>query len=235
MIEKIKFELLKLKNKKQAEAFKKFYKTSKNEYANKEIFLGISVPKQREIAKKYISISLNEIKKLLKYKIHEYKMSASIILVEKFNLENSKEIVDFYIKNAKLFSNWDLVDLTAPRILGKYLLKKEKKILRKLSNSKNIWERRISIVSTHTFIKNGKIIDALNICKELLKDEEDLIKKAVGWTLREIGKKDKKTLENFLIKNYENISRIALRYAIEKFSKEERNFYLSYKLSSGLN
>jgi 3-methyladenine DNA glycosylase AlkD len=235
MIEKIKSELLKLKNKKQAETFKKFFKTSKGEYASKDIFLGIGIPKQRKIAKKYIYISLNEIKVLLEDKIHEYRMTAGIILVEKFNLENQKEIVEFYIKNAKLFNSWDLVDLTAPKILGKFLINQERKILTIFSKSKNIWERRISVVSTHAFIKNGEIFDALKICKTLLKDEKDLIKKAVGWTLREIGNKDKKTLKNFLIENYENISRVTLRYAIEKFSKEERKFYLSYKLSSGLN
>lgn len=234
MIEKIKSELLKLKNKEEANKFKRFFKISKGKYASKDIFLGIGVPNQREIAKKYIDISLNQVKSLLENKIHEYRMTAGIILVEKFHLENEKKIAGFYIKNAKLFNNWDLVDLTAPKILGKFLINRNKKILTIFSKSKNIWKRRISVVSSHAFIKNGKILEALSICKTLLKDEEDLIRKAVGWTLREIGKKDKKTLENFLIENYENISRITLRYSIEKFSKEERNFYLSYKLSSRL-
>lgn len=229
MIEKIKSELLILKDKNKERVFKNFYKISKEGYAREDIFLGVSVPKQREIARRYINISLSEIKKLLQEKIHEYRMIASIILVAKFRLEGSKEIAEFYINNAKLFNSWDLVDLTAPKILGVFLLNKDKEILKKFSNSKNLWEKRISIVSTHAFIKNEKSSESLDICKRLLRDEEDLIKKAVGWTLREIGKKDKEMLKCFLIENYEEISRTTLRYAIEKFSNEERKFYLSYK------
>lgn len=235
MVEKIKRELLFLRNPEKEKVFRRFYKTTEGGYSYKEKFLGVPVPKQREIAKKYTGVSLEEIEKLLEEDTHEYKMIASIILVEKFEKENSRKIVDFYIENARLFSNWDLVDLTAPKILGKFLIDKDRGILVKFSKSKNIWERRISVVSTHAFIKKGDLFDALKICKMLLKDEEDLIKKAVGWTLREVGKKDKRVLEGFLIKNYKDISRITLRYAIERFSKKERNFYLSYKLSSELN
>jgi len=235
MIEKIKKELLILKNPEKEKIFKRFYKTSKGGYSHKEKFLGIPVPKQREIAKKYISFSFEEIKELLNENTHEYKMIASIILVEKFKIEKSKEIIDFYIKNAKLFNNWDLVDLTAPKILGEKLLKEERKIIYLFSESKNLWERRIAIVSTHRLIKIGDFSDAIFISKRLLKDKEDLINKAVGWTLREIGKKDKTILNSFLKENIRDIPRITLRYAIEKFTKEERKAYLSYKLSSALN
>jgi 3-methyladenine DNA glycosylase AlkD len=232
-MKKIKKELLELRNEKRANVFKRFYKTEEGGYSHGEIFLGIPVPKQKEIAKRYLEIPLEEIKKLLKENIHECKMCASIILVEKFKKEKSEKIIDFYLKNAKLFCNWDLVDLTAPKILGEYLQNKKRKMIYSLLKSKNIWERRIAIVSTHRFIKENDLDDAVAVSKKLLEDKEDLIQKAVGWTLREVGKKNKNTLEEFLIKNNRYISRTTLRYSIEKFSKKEREFYLSYKLSSG--
>jgi 3-methyladenine DNA glycosylase AlkD len=235
MIEKIKRELFSLKNPEKERVFKRFYKTSKGGYSHNEKFLGIPVPKQREIAKKYVDISLGEIKRLLKENIHEYKMTASIILVEKFKKEKSGKIIDFYVENAKLFDNWDLVDLTAPKILGERLMKGERKIIYSFSESKNLWERRIAVVSTHRLIHSGEFSDALNICKKLLEDKEDLINKAVGWTLREIGKKDKEILTGFLKENIDAIPRITLRYSIERFPEKERKFYLTYKLSSSSN
>jgi 3-methyladenine DNA glycosylase AlkD len=151
------------------------------------------------------------------------------ILIKKFEKSDEKEkIIDFYLKNLKLgnINNWDLVDLSCYKLLGDFLIDKEKNILYKLASSKNLWERRVSIVSCFAFIKEEDFQDALNISKNLLKDSHDLIHKAVGWMLREIGKRDLDSLKKFLAKNYKDISRTTLRYAIEKFPEEERKLWL---------
>ncbi len=230
MIELIKKELKEYSNKEKAKILQKFFKTGKGEYGEGDIFLGVNVPDQRKIAKKFIGLPLMKISLLLKSKIHEERLTGALILVQKYEKANEDEkanIVNFYLKNSKCFNNWDLVDLSAPKILGKFLINKEKKIIYSLSKSENIWEKRIAIVSTYSLIKENKFEDTLEISKILLQDAQDLIQKAVGWMLREVGKRNIKELKKFLEENKEKMSRTTLRYSIEKFNEKERKKYLS--------
>lgn len=226
-------ELEELKNLEQAKILQRFFKTGKGEYGEGDIFLGIKVPIQREIAEKYKNLNLVKIRELLKSKIHEHRLIGLIILVKKYEKSPEKErenLFNFYLNNTKFINNWDLVDLSAPNLIGNFLLNKDRKILYTLANSKNLWERRIAIVSTFAFIRKSDFEDALAISEILLKDKHDLISKATGWMLREIGKRDEKILGNFLKFHYKNISRITLRYAIEKFPEEKRKLYLQGKI-----
>ncbi|MFC2062167.1 DNA alkylation repair protein [Elusimicrobiota bacterium] len=222
-------ELKKLKNPEKAKILTGFFKTGKGEYGEGDVFLGITVPLQRKVAKKYNDLSLNHLEKLLNSKIHEFRLVALFILIDQYKKADEKEkksIVKFYMKNTKNINNWDLVDLSAPKILGEHLLDKDKAVLYRFAKSKNLWERRISIITTFTFIRNKKFEDALNISEILLNDGHDLIHKAAGWMLREIGKRDLGTEESFLKKHYRTMPRTMLRYAIEKFGDKKRKFYL---------
>ena len=227
----LKKELKINKNKKQAKILASFFKTGKGEYGEGSIFLGIKVPLLRKIANKYLELDFKDLQNLLNNKIHTYKFIALIILVNKYKKGDDKLkkiIYNFYIKNLKNINNWDLVDISCYHIIGNFLLNKskEKIILYELVKSRNLWFRRIAIVSTFTFIKNNKFKDTLKISKLLLNDKEDLINKAVGWMLREVGKRNQKLLEEFLKKNYQNMSRTTLRYAIERFEEKKRKYYL---------
>ena len=229
MLDRIKKDLNKLGTKKRAEASAWFFKTGKGEYGEGDVFLGITVPEQRKIAKKYFNLSLNNLKILISSKIHEYRLISLFILINKYKKSDNKDkkkIFNFYLKNTKCINNWDLVDISAPNIVGDYLLSKDKKILYKLAKSKNLWERRISIISTFRFIRENQFKDTLKISEILLNDEHDLIHKAVGWMLREIGKRDQKIEEKFLKKYYKTMPRTMLRYAIEKFEENKRKSYL---------
>ncbi|HLC56836.1 MAG TPA: DNA alkylation repair protein [Candidatus Nanoarchaeia archaeon] len=226
MLNLITKDLEKAGDKERAKNLSRFFKTGKGEYGEGDIFIGIIVPKQREIAKKYSTLSLKDIQQLLSSKIHEYRLTALLILVLQFQKSNDKSIIDFYLKNTKYINNWDLVDLSAHRLLGIYLINKDKSILYKLARSKNIWERRIAVISTFAFINKDKFEDSLKISEILLNDKQDLIQKAVGWMLREIGKRDQKMEEKFLKKYYKQMPRTMLRYSIERFSQEKRNLYL---------
>jgi len=208
-----------------------YFKTGPGEYGEGDAFLGITVPIQRKIAKKYTNLSLSDIQRLLDSKYHEHRLTALLILVDKY--ENAREdikkkIVDFYLLAAKRgrINNWDLVDLSAPKIVGNYLLDREVKILYNLAKSENLWERRITVLSTFSFIKEKKYNESLKLARVLISDKEDLIHKAVGWMLREIGKRNKKEEINFLNKYYKKMPRVMLRYAIEKLNKKERLKYL---------
>ncbi len=232
-------DLDKLKNSKKAKILSGFFKTGKGEYGEGDIFLGVTVPDQRKIAEKYKDLKLGEVQKLLKSKIHEFRLVASMILVEKYEkinhgddgkgvmaeIEKSK-LVDFYLKNTKYINNWDLVDCSAYFILGDYLFDKEKDVLYNLAKSENLWERRIAIISTLGFIRRNNFTETLKICEILLNDEHDLIHKACGWMLREVGKRDLGVEVRFLKKFYKKMPRTMLRYAIEKFSEAERQKYL---------
>lgn len=216
-------------NPEKAKLLQRFFKTGKGEYGEGDIFLGLTVPIQRIIAKKYKDISLPKLQELIKSKFHEYRLIALLILTYKFEKANEKtqeEIFNFYLKNTKYINNWDLVDLTSTRVMGKFLFEKDKKILYKLVNSKDLWEKRISIISTLYFVSKNEFQDALTISELLLKDKHDLIHKAVGWTLREIGKRDKEVLRKFLRQHYQDLPRTTLRYAIERFPEEERKKWL---------
>ena len=226
MLQKLTKEIQKSYSKERAEHSKRFFKTGIGEYGEGDIFLGLSVPEQRVLAKKYSNLSMPQIQKLLDSEIHEYRLIAGLILIKKF--ERDPEVIfNFYIKNARRFNNWDLVDLTAPRIVGNFLKDKNKKIIYDLARSKNIWEKRIAIVSTLYFIvKENNFSDTLKISEIILEDSHDLIHKAVGWMLREVGKRNVEVLKDFLKINYKKIPRTALRYAIEKFPEAQRKKFL---------
>ena len=226
MLQKLTKEIQKSYSKERAEHSKRFFKTGIGEYGEGDIFLGLSVPKQRVLAGKYSNLSMSQIQKLLDSEIHEYRLIAGLILIKKFE-KDPEVIFNFYIKNARRFNNWDLVDLTAPRIVGNFLKDKNKKIIYGLARSKNIWEKRIAIVSTLYFIvKENNFSDTLKISEIILGDSHDLIHKAVGWMLREVGKRNVEVLKDFLKINYKKIPRTTLRYSIERFSEEERKKFL---------
>ena len=182
-------------NPKKAKILQGFFKTGKGEYGEGDVFLGITVPIQRKIAKEFKEIDYKEIQELIESKIHEKRLIGILILIEKFKNSEEKEkkqIFEFYIKNSKNVNNWDLVDLSAEHIVGDYLFDKPKDILYSLAKSENLWQRRISIVSTFAFIRKGELKDTLKIANILINDKQELIHKAVGWMLREVGKKDEK-------------------------------------------
>ena len=223
-------ELEKNSSKEKAELYQRYFKTGQGEYGEGDVFIGLTMPQQRGIAKKYLNLSFNKIQELLKSKIHEHRMVGLIILTEKYgrakNELDKENIFGFYLRNTKHINNWDLVDVTCTRIVGDFLLNKKKKILYDLVNSKNLWEKRIGIVSTLKFVSEGEFDDALAISEILLEDKHDLIHKAVGWVLREVGKRNEDLLKNFLKGNYRRIPRTTLRYAIERFDEDERKSFL---------
>jgi len=221
--ENVRKELENLKNKEKAKILQGFFKTGKGEYGEGDVFLGISVPDSRNVSRKYKDLEFNDIKKLLNSKEHEARLVGLLILTYK---SLDKNVFEFYLKNIKNVNNWDLVDLTSHKIIGEYLLDKDKKILYNLAKSNNLWERRIAIVSTYAFIKENKFEDTLKISEILINDKHDLIHKAVGWMLREIGKRNFEKEEEFLNKYYKVMPRTMLRYAIEKFDEKKRKFYL---------
>ncbi len=234
MIYQIKQDIQKAANPKKAKILQRFFKTGPGQYGEGDIFLGVTVPETRSIAKKYISLTFSEITALLESKIHEERLIALLILVEQYqkNLEKRKEIFDFYLDNIQHVNNWDLVDLSADKIVGRFLYDFGKDypiykiLLKKLAESKNFWERRIAIIATFYFIKQNDFDETLKISKILIKDNHDLIHKAVGWMLREVGKKDQEAEENFLKKYYKIMPRTMLRYAIERFDKGKKAEYM---------
>jgi 3-methyladenine DNA glycosylase AlkD len=229
MLESLIKELQEARNPKQAENLQRFFKTGKGEYGEGDKFLGIKLPIQREIAKKYTGLSLIHIQKLLDSIVHEHRLVGLLILVDKFKKADENEkasIFNFYIKNTKKINNWDLVDLSSHKIVGCFLYNKKKDKLYELAQSNNLWEKRIAMISCAFFINKEEYKDALTIAEILLNDSHDLIHKAVGWMLREIGKKDRKILEDFLKKHYKKMPRTMLRYSIEKFDENTRKKYL---------
>ena len=233
MNENIRKELKRLGNKEYAARLRTYFKTGKGEYGEGDRFLGIRVPVLRKLVKKYRKISIGEVSELLKSQFHEERLFSLLVLVDIFktaNNEGKKIIYTLYLSNTKFINNWDLVDASAGYIVGAYLLTRDKKPIYMLARSKILWERRISIMSTLHFIQCNKFVDSLNIAEILLDDEEDLIHKAVGWMLREIGKRDFELVEIFLGKYYKSMPRTMLRYAIEKFPEEKRKSYLKGEL-----
>ena len=232
-IKSLRNEIKKSASPQKAKILQKFFKTGKGQYGEGDIFIGLMVPESRKISKKYLNLTLKEILILLSSKIHEERLICLLILVDKFKkaTQNEQEkIFHFYIKHAKKVNNWDLVDLSAPNILGTYLLgTPDRPILYKLAKSDNIWKKRISIIATLTFIRNAQFDDTLRLAEILIFDNNDLIHKAVGWMLREVGKRDEILLEQFLEKYCKVMPRTTLRYAIEKFSKQKRKNFLEMK------
>ncbi len=208
-----------------------FFRTGPGEYAEGDKILVVPVPIQRKIAKKYFkTIKQKELLKLLHSPWHEERLTALIILTyqfEKADEEERERIFNFYLKKTKYINNWDLVDCSAYKIVGVFLLKRNKNILYQLAQSKSLWERRIAVVATLEFIRQGEFTPTMKIAKMLLNDDHDLIHKAVGWMIREVGKREEKVLTNFLEKHSTQMPRTMLRYAIEKL--ENKKYYLNKK------
>ncbi|MES2436890.1 MAG: DNA alkylation repair protein [Patescibacteria group bacterium] len=226
-------ELKKVSNKTKAGFLQKYFKTGVGEYGEGDIFIGVTVPVMRSVARVHKDIELPEVLKLLSSEIHEHRFVALEILVFKYEqatkLKNSaqqKKIFNFYIKNKKYINNWDLVDTSVEYIVGVYLEHLDKDILYTLAKSKRIWDRRIAVIATFAYIKKGEFKESLKIIEMLMQDTHDLIHKACGWMLREIGKRFKETEVAFLAQHYKTMPRTMLRYSIEHFSRDERDFYL---------
>ena len=229
----IKNEMRKLANKKIAEHSQRFFKTGKGQYGEGDIFLGIRVPVLRKIAKKFRRISLAEVSKLLESKFHEERLLSILMLVNLFKSgdEDDQELIyELYLDKTKFINNWDIVDISAGNIVGAFLFEKDKAPLYRLVFSENLWERRIAIVATFYFIRNDEFDDTLKIAEILFTDKEDLIHKAVGWMLREVGKRVIEIEEEFLEEHYLKMPRTMLRYAIERFPETRRKMYLKGKV-----
>ena len=231
-------ELKALAKPNKARDLQRFFKTAPGDYAEGDIFLGVMVPQNRKVAKKYSDLSLSEIKKLTDSDFHEVRFCGLLILVSQFERAKTrtlqKRYFDFYLRQLKAgqINNWDLIDVTGVR-MGRYLVDEKSALLtlKKLARSKNLWQRRMSVIFTFAFQKVGDPYPTLTMADLLLKDKHDLIHKAVGWALRELGKKDGPLLRNYLKVNAHKMPRTMLRYSIEKFSPSERKRWLSYKPS----
>lgn len=215
---------------KRAASLQWFFKTGKGEYGYGDKFVGVTVPKLRVVAKAFATLPTTEITKLLTSRIHEHRMVALFILVAQFTKSperQRRELYDYYLAHTHNINNWDLVDLSAPKIVGGYLIDKDKSILYSLARSASLWERRIAVLATSAFINRGDYADIVAIAQLLLADKSDLIHKAVGWMLREVGKKDLSVLTDFLDKYCTQMPRVMLRYSIEKLPQRQRQNYLS--------
>lgn len=225
-------ELNQLEDPTQAEFATRFFKTGKGDYGEGDIFIGLRVPVVRRVAKGYKSLSMSEIEKLLQSPIHEHRLCALIIMTElakKANEAQKQALYDLYLRRTDCINNWDLVDVSCRQIIGGYLLDKPRDVLYKLAQSKDLWERRISIVSTWEFIRKSDLDDTFKIAELLLHDSHDLIHKAAGWMLREAGKKDEGMLKEFLDIHAGYMPRTMLRYAIERLDAEDKQYYMRVK------
>ncbi len=212
----------------------RFFKTGPGEYGEGDRFLGVTVPVNRAIAKAHIETPIDEIQRLVESEWHEARLCGLLILCYRYKRRKTadserEEIVRFYLRNTRHCDNWDLVDLTCRDILGEYLVNRDRSILYRLAGSDCLWERRIAIVSTWAFIHRDDFTDTLALAEQLLGDPHDLMRKAVGWMLREVGKRDRATLTAFLEKHAADMPRTALRYAIEHYPEEERRYFMDMK------
>ena len=222
-----------LGSKKIAATSQRFFKTGPGEYGEGDKFIGIRVPVLRKLIKDYLDLPIKEIKLLLQSPVHEERLFALLLLVQissKADEALKKSICELYLKSTEFINNWDLVDSSAEHIVGAYLKDRSRAPLYRLAKSTDLWEKRIAIMATFHFIKQKDFSDTVKIAKILLFDRHDLIHKAVGWMLREIGKRDLSTEEEFLKKHYKNMPRTMLRYAIEKFPEPKRQKYLLGKV-----
>lgn len=213
----------------RAKLLARYFKTGPGEYGEGDIFIGLRVPQVRQLAKEFNGLSLEVILKLLKSTLHEERLLALFLLVQSFNNGDEalrEKVYTLYLEHTPYINNWDLVDTSAPHIIGGYFFDKDKRPLYDLAASGNLWERRMAIMATFYFIRQNRYDDALGLAEMLLDDKEDLIHKAVGWMLREVGKRNSGIEKDFLKKYYKHMPRTMLRYAIEKFSKDERVRYL---------
>ena len=200
----------------------RFFKTGKGQYGEGDKFLGVTVPNIREVAKEFSNVSFNVIKELIHSPWHEMRMCALLILVNNSQKEVTKDTFDFYLSQTRYINNWDLVDLSAPQIVGKFLLDRKRDILYRLAESDLLWDNRIAIVSTLTFIRNNDLDDTYLLSQKMMHHKHDLMHKAIGWMLREAGKRNPKRLYDFIMEHKTMMPRTMLRYSIEKFDKETR-------------
>jgi 3-methyladenine DNA glycosylase AlkD len=228
-LQHLKSELRKHKDREKARLLQRFFKTGPGEYAEGDIFLGLNVPTLRTLSKRYQSLPLPETLKLLKSLIHEERLLALLILVshyEKADPAGKEKIYKAYLAHTRYINNWDLVDLSAKRIVGAFLEDQDRTVLRSLALSDSLWERRIAVLACFHFIAQDDLTDSLKIARVLLHDPHDLIHKAVGWMLREVGKRDPAAEERFLNQHAAAMPRTMLRYAIERFPERKRRKYL---------
>ncbi len=220
-------ELQILASSKVAEGAKRFFKTGKGQYSEHDKFLGVSIPKVRKVAKNYYHLELDEIESILSSPYNEERFLALVLLVEKYKSDHQAAF-DFYIENLDKVNNWNLVDVSAHYIVGRHLLNSDKSFLLTLVKSKNMWHRRVAIVATWYFIRNNQLEWTLKLAEILLSDTHDLMHKATGWMLREVGKKDEKALQQFLEKHHKQMPRTMLRYSIERLDKKDKERFLGY-------
>ncbi len=229
-IQTIQKRIRSLADKNKAALLQGFFKTGPGEYGEGDVFLGIPVPVLRGLVKEHDGLPPHDAARLLRSTFHEERLFALLMLVRAFTRgsdQEKKKIFTLYLENTRYINNWDLVDLSAPAIVGGYLAGRDRSRLYELAGSKDLWKRRIAILATFAFIKAGDYADALNIAEKLLSDEHDLIHKAVGWMLREMGKRDRRREEKFLLLHYRQMPRTMLRYAIERFPEARRKKYLN--------
>lgn len=227
LVDRIRKDLRRASDPSKALILQRFFKTGPGQYGEGDVFLGVTVPESRKIAREYSEFSdLASVGNLLRSKVHEARLVGLLILVQKYE-RGEKGIPEFYVKKLRHVNNWDLVDLTAPNILGAHLASRNRSLLHTLARSANLWERRVAMVATYYFIKRNDFADTLKIAELLLADKHDLIHKASGWMLREVGKRDLAIEEGFLNQHCARMPRTMLRYAIERMPEKKRMFYLS--------
>jgi 3-methyladenine DNA glycosylase AlkD len=232
-VKQVQSRLRKMGDRQKAQGHQRFFKTGPGQYGEGDVFLGVTVPQLRELVKECDGLALNEILELLRSSFHEERLLALLVLnraYAKGDEASRQSIYEMYLSNTRFINNWDLVDASAPHIVGDFLMRRSRKPLYSLARSRDLWERRIAIVATAHFIRRGDFSDTLKISKLLLADGEDLIHKAVGWMLREVGKRDLESEERFLIEHYKRMPRTMLRYAIERFPQPRRQMYLRGEL-----
>lgn len=225
-------ELQKVARPEKVKIFQSFFKTGKGEYGEGDKFIGVSVPDNRKIAQKFFQAPFDDISSMLHNEIHEYRLSALLALVHRYKKEKNEkakqEIINFYLNNCEWCNNWDLVDLSAPYLLGTHMLTNPPTaLLENLSSDSNLWCQRIAIVSTLMLIRHRRFDETLSLCKKYLSHPHPLIHKATGWMLREIGKKDEHILTDFLNKHSSEMPRTALRYSLERLSSEKHQYYMA--------
>lgn len=224
-------QLKALGNKTAAKHAQRFFKTGPGQYGEGDLFLGITVPVLRKLAKEHRNIALDEAVELLQSPLHEVRLLALLIMT--YQAKRGDALLPLYrayLANTHRINNWDLVDVSAAQIVGAHLLERDRKPLTRLAKSKSLWERRIAIIATFYFIRRNQFDDTLAIADIMLNDKEDLMHKAVGWMLREVGKRDLKVEEDFLLPRYKQMPRTLLRYAIERFPEPKRLAYLKGNL-----
>jgi 3-methyladenine DNA glycosylase AlkD len=229
VVNEIRTRLRRMGDTRKAQFLKGFFKTGPGEYGEGDEFLGIRVPELRSLSGEYRSLTSGEVLPLLRSPFHEERLFALLVIIREFSKGDGsvqEGVYHLYRENMAFINNWDLVDISAPPVVGGYLMERSRKPLYRLAESKSLWHRRIALMATFHFIRHHQFQDTLKIAEMVLHDREDLIHKAAGWMLREVGKRDLEPVESFLKEHYREMPRTMLRYAIEKFSPSRRRMYL---------